>query len=335
MVGISVVIPVYNVERYIAGCLDSVFAQSFTDFEIVIVNDGSKDNSKAIIAQFQEKYGEKIVYLEKENGGLSSARNMALEHVNGKYITFLDSDDYLATDYLEVLYTTAEKNHCDVVCSGQNKVREDGEIISKIRYQVTDGKCLTRRLNISGKLYRTDYVKKQGILFPLGKTYEDNPFNLVMLFMTKNIIFLEYEGYNQIVHEGSITSQKIDINKLPFDALEKSIKHNLTNGEELNDRELFEFTVLSFFTYFLFVRNKKKEYLTASDKNSDIVTVMQICEHFQRFVCEYFPKCYRNKYARIFKGGDLVFVQRMGVKVFAYLCRLNMLKLFTKIFYKI
>lgn len=335
MVGISVVIPVYNVERYIAGCLNSVFAQSFTDFEIVIVNDGSKDNSKEIIAQFQEKYGEKIVYLEKENGGLSSARNMALEHVNGKYITFLDSDDYLATDYLGLLYTTAEQNHCDVVCSGQNKVREDGEIISKIRYQVTDGKCLTRRLNISGKLYRTEYVKKQGILFPLGKTYEDNPFNLVMLFMTKNIIFLEYEGYNQIVHEGSITSQKIDINKLPFAALEKSIKHNLTNGEELNDRELFEFTVLSFFTYFLFVRNKKKEYLTASDKNSDIVTVMQICEHFQRFVQEYFPKCYKNKYARIFKGGDLVFVQRIGVKVFAYLCKFNLLKTFTMIFYKI
>lgn len=335
MVGISVVIPVYNVERYIAGCLNSVFAQTFTDFEVVIVNDGSKDNSKAIIVQFQEKYKDRIIYLEKENGGLSSARNMALEHVSGKYITFLDSDDYLAANYLELLYTTAEKNGCDVVCSGQNKVRENGEIISKISYKVTDGKCLTRRLNISGKLYKTEYVKKQGILFPLGKTYEDNPFNLVMLFMTKNIIFLEYEGYNQIVHEGSITSQKIDINKLPFEELEKSIKHNLTNGEELNDRELFEFTVLSFFTYFLFVRNKKKEYLTASDKNSDIATVMEICNHFQRMVCEYFPKCHKNKYARLFGGGDLVFVQRIGVKVFTYLCKLNMLKFFTRIFYKI
>lgn len=335
MIGISVVIPVYNVEKYIEGCLKSVFAQTYTDFEVIIVNDGSKDNSKAIIAKFQEQYKGKIIYLEKENGGLSSARNMALEYVRGKYITFLDSDDYLASDYLELLYITAEKNSCDVVCSGQNKVSERGEVISKISYKVTDGKCLTRRLNISGKLYRTEYVKKQDILFPLGKTYEDNPFNLVMLFMTSKIMFLEYEGYNQVVHEGSITSQKIDISKLPFEALEKSIKHNLTNDRELNDRELFEFTVLSFFTYFLFIRNKKKEYLTASDKNSDIETVMKICEHFQRLVCEYFPSCYRNKYARIFGSGDLVFVQRIGVKVFSFLCKFNILKVFTKIFYKI
>lgn len=335
MVGISVVIPVYNVERYIEGCLNSVFAQTFTDFEVIIVNDGSQDHSKNIIAKFQNEYEGKIVYLEKENGGLSSARNMALEHVNGKYITFLDSDDYLAPDYLEILYTIAEKNHCDVVCSGQNKVNENGEIISKIQYQLTDGKCLTRRLNISGKLYKTEYVKKQGILFPLGKTYEDNPFNLVMLFMTPNIIFLEYEGYNQIVHEGSITSQRIDINKLPFEALEESIKHNLSNDAELTDKALFEFTVLSFFTYFLFVRNMKKEYLTNSDKNSDIETVMEICERFQKLVNTYFPNCCHNQYAKILKVGDLALVQRMGVKVFSFLCKYNILKTFTKFFYKI
>lgn len=333
MLGISVVIPVYNVEKYIDMCLKSVFNQRFQNFEIVIVNDGSKDNSEVIIEKYKKIYGDKINYIKKENGGLSSARNKALEYVKGKYVTFLDSDDYIAEDYLEILYNTAEKYNCDVVCSGQNKVREDGEILSKIRYNTKDGMCLTRRLNISGKLYKVEYVKKQNILFPLGKTYEDNPFNMVMLFMTKNIRFLEYEGYNQIVHEGSITSQKIDINRLPFEAIENSIAHNLNNVDELNDRDLFEFTVLSFFTYFLFVRNKKKEYLTESDKNSDIKTVLEISRRFQRLVCEYFPKCAKNRYSKLFKYKELVFVQRVGVKVFAILCKLNLLELFVRFYY--
>lgn len=333
MVEISVVIPVYNVEKYIKKCLDSVFSQTFNAFEVVIVNDGSQDDSEKIIMEYQKKYN-KINYLKKENGGLSSARNMALKHIKGKYVTFLDSDDYIASDYLETLYYTAERYGCDVVCSGQNKVKENGEILNVISYKTVEGKCFTRRLNISGKLYKVDYVKKQNIVFPLGKTYEDNPFNMVMLFMTQNIRFLEYEGYNQIVHEGSITSQKIDINRLPFKAIEKSIRHGLENKSQLNDEDLFEFTILSFFTYFLFVRNKKKEYLTSSDKNSDIQTVLEIAEKFQSLTNKYFPNCIKNKYANIFKYRELSILQRLGVKVFAILCKTRLLRLFVNIYYK-
>lgn len=332
-IAVSVIIPVYNADRYIEKCIESVVNQTFQDFEGIIINDGSTDNSRSIVEEYAESFPGKLKVFHKENGGLSSARNFGLEKVSGKYVTFLDADDYLDDKYLEILVKAAEENRCDMVCSGQYKVRENGDVVKSIIYYPQEGKCLTRRLNISGKIYRSDYINKWGVRFPDGKTYEDNSFNLQMLFLSDKNYFLEYAGYYQLVHEGSITSKRIEIDNLPLEEWENCVKKVLENIDNESSRQLFEFTVISFFTYFLLVRNRKREYLDNKEKrkNRDVI---EIADFFENIVNTYFPNARNNPYTAVFKYKELEWKQRLGVKTFAIICQWRKLTGFTGMFYK-
>ena len=115
MIKVSVIVPVYNVEDYIEKCLNSLVNQTLEDIEIIIVNDGSKDNSENIIKSFLSRYPQKIKYLKKENGGLSDARNYGIPYATGEYIAFLDSDDYVELDTYENMYNLAKKENSDMV----------------------------------------------------------------------------------------------------------------------------------------------------------------------------------------------------------------------------
>ena len=115
MAKVSVIIPVYNVEKYISRCLESLANQTLKDLEILIVNDGSTDNSRSIIEKYLKKHSLRIKYFEKQNGGLSSARNYGLKYATGEYIAFLDSDDYVEKDMYEDMYKIAKKDDADMV----------------------------------------------------------------------------------------------------------------------------------------------------------------------------------------------------------------------------
>ncbi len=329
---VSVIIPVYNAEKYIRKCLESLIDQTFQDFEGIIVNDGSTDDSRNIIVEYIKNFPEKFRVYDKENGGQSSARNLGLEKASGKYVTFLDADDYIKTDYLERLAGTAEKNNCDVVFSGQYKVKEDGRVIKSIIYHPKDGKCLSYRLNISGKIYRADYIDKWKVRFPVGKIYEENSFNFQMLFLSDRNYFLEYAGYYQVVHEGSTTSKYIEIDKLPLEEWERCISKILKNIKEEQVRQLFEFTVISFFTYFLLVRNRKREYLSNVRKRKND-GALEMAKYFENMINTYFPEAIHNRYASAFKYRELMLKQKIGVKVFAIMCHKKKLVKFTKAFY--
>ena len=245
----------------------------------------------------------------------------------------MDSDDYIDINYLKLLVETAEKNDADVVCSGQFKVTENGDVLKTISYHTVNGKCLTRRLNISGKLYKTEYLNKWNIRFPFGKTYEDNSFILQSMFLTNKCCFIDYEGYYQVVHEGSITSKRIDASTLPLQEWNDCIDKISNNISEYADMQLFEFTVLSFFAYFLFVRIRKREYLGKTreklkDNRKDILIIAMT---FEKIVNKYFPCAVKNKYAKLFQYKELSLQQRVGVNVFAILCKYKLLMPFAKL----
>lgn len=331
---ISVVIAAYNEEEHLDKCIISVLSQTYQNFEIIIINDGSTDGSAEIINKYKEEYKEKVIAIDKKNGGQASARNCGISAAKGKYITFLDADDYIDKDYLKILATTAEKHKCNVVCSGQYKVGEDGKIIHSIIYKSYDGKCLTRRLNISGKMYLTSYVKDNDVSFPEGKTYEDNSFNLQMFFLSNKIYFLNYVGYYQVVHEGSTTSKVILMDNLPLQEWNNCIEKILNHKEEV-DLQLFEFTVLSFLAYLLLVRIRKREYLSNVDRKSNIENAVGIASAFQKITNTYFPHARRNKYALMFRFNELPLSQKLGVKVFSWMCYWRKLEFFTSVFYKL
>ena len=131
---VSVIVPVYNVEAYVEKCLKTLVEQTLEDIEIIVVNDGSTDKSKEIIQKIMKQFPEKMVYIEKENGGLSDARNYGMPYAKGEYIAFLDADDYIEKDAYQKMYELAQKEdsdmvECDFYWEYPNKQKKDsGEI---------------------------------------------------------------------------------------------------------------------------------------------------------------------------------------------------------------
>lgn len=121
---ISIIIPIYNVESYLRKCLDSIMEQSFSCFELLLINDGSTDASAQICQEYVEK-DDRIRYFEKENGGVSSARNFGIKHSSGEYITFIDSDDWVEPNYLEILYKAMKEQDADIVVTNYYTFREE------------------------------------------------------------------------------------------------------------------------------------------------------------------------------------------------------------------
>lgn len=333
---INLIVPVYNAENYLKKCLNSILEQNFKDYQVILVNDGSRDKSAEIIDKYMTKYPDLFILINKENGGLSSARNAALKVANAEYILFLDSDDYIDKNYLKNLYERAVENNSDMVISGQNKVDESGRVLDHITYPVKKyPNTILRKLNIAGKIYKLSFIKKYNLKFALNKTYEDNPFNLQALFLAKNLQILDYAGYNQIVHKGSITTSKIVENKIPYEAIDEALANLFTHKIDINNIELLEFTVLSFFTYFIFQANKANAYMDVEDRKSDTRIVENFSNYARDILYKYFPNFTKNKYLKLRKNKELQIKQRLGVKVYVFLLQRNFVNHFIKIFYSI
>lgn len=173
---VSVIIPVYNVEKYVERCLNSVVNQTLEDMEIIIVNDGSTDSSKQKILRFLEKYNN-IKYFEKENGGLSSARNYGITHAVGEYIAFLDSDDYVELDTYEKMYSKAKQENadmveCDFIWEYPKKSKKDIGIIYKNKNEMLE----KARVVAWNKLIKKEIINELNLEFPFGLRYEDVEF---------------------------------------------------------------------------------------------------------------------------------------------------------------
>lgn len=219
---ISIIVPVYNVEKYIEKCLESLANQSMQDFEIIIVNDGSKDNSEEIIKSFQENHPNlQIKYLKKENGGLASARNYGVKYATGKYISFIDSDDYIDIN----LYKNLEKymdEDIDVIKFKMQTVDKKGNILEKLDgpvFEKCTGEEPFEKLYIDDKyldpaciyLYRREFFIKNKFEYRL-RYHEDFGLTSLIIITANSFVSTNIFGYNYLQTEESLTRSK-DINK--------------------------------------------------------------------------------------------------------------------------
>lgn len=336
---ISIVMPCYNSEKYIGRTLKSVFGQSFTDYELILVDDGSPDKIPEIIDQVKLEHPENVTVFHKENGGQSTARNLALEHARGEYIVFWDSDDYADADYLERLYMAAKENNSDMVISGSHEVDPQGNIYQNLGYPVDlDPDYVGRRLSPHGKLYRKQFLDENNIRFVPGKIFEDNPFNLLAMFLSKNQVILPYLGHYQVIHKGSTMSSVMTAEKMPFDELKRVMKYLNEHREDVNDWNVYEYTVLSFLTYFIFLgnrahlRNAHRDKKGHKNMNS---LIRQMCDMAQDAVPKYCPHYMKNPYLPLHKQKTLSLLQRAGTLTFAILVKLHLLKPFAMVYYSI
>ncbi|MDE6234856.1 MAG: glycosyltransferase [Muribaculaceae bacterium] len=205
MTKISVIIPVYNTAALLPRCLESILNQTYNNYEVICINDGSTDNSLSVLKEYAKGY-KNLVILSQPNQGVSVARNTGLDHCTGDYITFIDSDDYVDKEYLTTLITSSSGESYDLICSGLTDFCDDGVIHSvnlqpaKIQLS-TSGNIigfLETLLNTSpvAKLYRREIILKNNIRFSRGLSLgEDREFNLKYFVYCDKILTCNYSGY--------------------------------------------------------------------------------------------------------------------------------------------
>jgi glycosyl transferase, family 2/glycosyl transferase family 8 len=188
---ISIIVPIYNTDCYLRQCLDSIINQSYKNFEVLLVNDGSVDDSAMICKEFAEK-DSRIRYFEKENGGVSSARNLGLKNVKGNYITFVDSDDWVEENYLEVLYNALKENEVDISISAHNYFNMDDNLYYLPSYSEEQ----LHTLDI-GKVSRDEFLELFPELSSLNHDFNCAVSKLFKVDLVKNLLFDESVNYGE------------------------------------------------------------------------------------------------------------------------------------------
>ena len=214
MPAISVIVPIYNVENYVTKCVDSILNQTFRDIEIILVDDGSTDNSGKICDEYLTK-DDRVKVIHKKNGGLSDARNAGLDICTGEYIGFVDGDDYIDEDMYELLYKNIINYDADIsMCrfrriynnriddNGRNLIRctqDKKEIIEELY-------CGSIGISVCSKLYKKNIFSN--LRFFYGKTYEDVYITLHTVEKATKVVFDYKSKYNYLLRTNSITEKK-------------------------------------------------------------------------------------------------------------------------------
>lgn len=222
---ISVIVPVYNVEGYLAECIDSILGQTFEGFELILVDDGATDGSGAICDSYAAK-DSRIRILHKENGGLSSARNAGIEIASGEYIAFIDSDDVVHPDYLKDMVAIAEKEGADLVaCSfirGEQYIWHDIDEMQDEALDIRTGQEILNRMNDNdvvvtvawNKLYHRKFFKDYALRYPEGKIHEDMFLTPQILYHADKMVITSHKLYFYRQRPNSIMSAAFSLNQL-------------------------------------------------------------------------------------------------------------------------
>lgn len=194
-IAVSVIVPVYNVEKFLCRCLSSIINQSLKNIEIICINDGSTDKSAKILKEFGHK-DERIIVINQKNQGISATRNNGIKMAQGEFISFIDSDDWIDTNFLEKLYNAAKENHCDIACGGIirlhkfNKkifLKHDKQIISENLQEKLELCDVPDKSYVWNKIYKASELKRTDLKFNVGMIYEDVIFTPQVLFKLKKI----------------------------------------------------------------------------------------------------------------------------------------------------
>lgn len=247
---ISVIVPVYNVRNYLKRCIDSIQGQTYKDFEILLIDDGSTDGSESICDMYANEY-KNIRVIHQKNQGLSAARNTGLNHMQGEYVTFIDSDDFVEVDYLEHLYDILKKNQAQVAVCKHCIVKEGNELefqdnaIEQINvltgkdatYKIVKDNC-EYMITACGKLFHKSL--QSNLYFPVGKLHEDEFVVYKVLYASERVVISNRQLYGYLQRAESITNRSFSVRRL--DKL-KALKEAIIYFEHSNDVDLKWFAV--------------------------------------------------------------------------------------------
>lgn len=266
---ISVIVPVYNVEKHLDKCIQSIVDQTYKNLEIIIVDDGSVDNCPAICDDWAKK-DSRIIVIHKKNGGLSSARNAALDIMQGDYVIFVDSDDWIEPDMAQSMLSYALENNADIVCSGfffENiDCTHTKQIVSE---NVFENKDIAENLlldnirpEVCSKLYKADLIKQFRFDEKI-KYAEDLPFNFYLMQKANKLITTETWFYHYLLNSGnSITTPYITDARATSWKIFDGVFETVLGNKILEDAAVFRFTIYTFavLSRVLTVKEYRKKY---------------------------------------------------------------------------
>lgn len=280
---VSIIVPVYNVENYLAKCLDSLVGQTLQDIEILVINDGSKDRSEVVIEEYVRNFPDKIKAFTKENGGLSDARNFGIERASGEFIGFVDSDDYVMETMFEEMLQLAEKHQAKMVICNIQKVDQNGKVTQKL----TQIPNMSEKINLGdhfsvfsdlsyfacNKLFKKELFDQKR--FKKGIHFEDIQLIPQLLLECKTLAQTQNFHYQYLERTDSITKthteKGLDILKAVKDVEKVFEKSGYAyKRKELKNFQIFE-GVYSFLAYLAFVKDNEIFY----KMNGELAVFMQ------------------------------------------------------------
>ena len=267
MVKVSVIVPVYNVEKYLARCLDSLINQTLKDIEIICVNDGSTDKSSDILAEYSEK-DTRIKVITQINSGVSEARNVGIKQAVGEFIGYVDPDDFIEPDFYEKLYNSAKENNCEIACS--NVIREnnkkkrvlinyDKQLIAKGVKEKFELAHLPEHCYIWNKIYNREKLLNSGITFRRDMVYEDMIYTPDVVKALGDLICVPNVWYHYWKNKDSIIKTSTDKNRTDKIfakkyLLEKLRKYNikLSKRDSLIEKREYFFSGIKFLKVYIY-----------------------------------------------------------------------------------
>ena len=211
MVNVSIIVPVYNTAKYLNKCINSLLNQTLKEIEIILINDGSTDNSESIIKKYKDK---RIKYISKKNEGIGKTRNLGIEKTNGEYLAFIDSDDYIEPNFCEVMYNKAIKDECDIViCDYFEDINNELKEIKFASFKdanLMENPEIINYINLGpcNKIYKKELFKDKNNRFIENLKYEDAPFVCRLLLSAQKIGKIDECLAHYVIHEKSETTTR-------------------------------------------------------------------------------------------------------------------------------
>lgn len=305
---ISIIVPIYNVEKYLKKCIESIINQTYKNIEIILVDDGSPDNCGKICDEYSQK-DKRIIVIHKKNGGLSDARNKGIDIAKGDYLTFIDSDDFVNIDYIEKLYNSIKLNNTKLAQCGISKVNENNEIIEKLNYDENYiktsheilnelyGKHLIENVVVWNKMYAKELFRN--IRFPVGKIHEDEFTTYKIFYSVDRISLLSDCLYNYRQTNESIIGKKFNKKRLNLlDALEERMDF----FKNRNEIDLYEKTLKFYIEQLRLYYIKVKKYIENSKEIQQDI-----------------KRKYKIEHKKFMKIKDKTFKEMLKTKIF-YFC---------------
>jgi len=302
---ISIIVPIYNTEKYLPKCLNSIIGQTYTNLEIILVNDGSRDNSLSIIEEYAAK-DSRIININIDNGGQGKARNKGLDIFTGDYIMFCDSDDWYDLDICEHLINSIKSGDYDFAMCGIRRIDYKGNEINKCfeynnRFEVTK-KELIKRYFIDDKLLSSPvnkiYKKKlfKNLRYPEGIFYEDRYLSVDLFLRTETVIFTGEVKYNYYIHRESTNNKpfsKADIDYVNVMIRDKEKLGDISEENKNNTKYYIADSVLKMIMKLIITdkNDNKESYNYLSDILKKEIEKMENVKDKK-----YYSKCFNNGY---------------------------------------